>query len=675
MTASALARRDRAPAPARGAARTSWSSRRCRRSSPARPPTRRSPGSRSALRAKGETAGRARDARAHDARASPSASTSPTSTGRSSTRAAPAVTAPAPSTCRRWPRSSRPRPAPRVAKHGGRAASSQCGSADVLEALGVVIDLGPDGVARMRARGRHRLLLRAALPLRPALRRAGAARARHAHHVQLPRPARQPGGRPAPDRSVSSDPAMAERVIGAARRARRRAGARVLRPRRARRAHRHHHVDRPRAPRRRRSRVYDVDPADFGIPVPTTARSRAATPPATPTSCTRSSPARPGPIRDIVALNAAAALVVADLAADLGAGVELAGRDPRRRPGAVATLDALVRVTRRRARSRGTADGAGARVSRVRSEAPARRPRAVAPRSAATDAVRRCKVPDAIAAVRAAPSSRPARRRRPRRRAAARPRTAQPHHGAAAAPSSGRRADRAHGVGHVDRHRRGRRGRRPCRGHGQRRRHRRRRGRTAQAHPAREPATPRRAKVRSYWRVVAWVVAVPLGFVITAWPAYEFGLIEKDDVLDVFVGSRHRPLRAARSIGAADLGPRHRAAGAALRRGRPCVRAGATPPRATAPRTARRRRTGPAGPCPVARDHVRYRCSGCGNLTRFDVVAIAAHEGVPPLQRGRRPRPSRTRGARRPGRGGHLPLVRGLRRDHRGARASETVEP
>jgi len=53
--------------------------------------------------------------------------------------------------------------------------------------------------------------------------------------------------------------------------------------------------------------------------------------------------------------------------------------------------------------------------------------------------------------------------------------------------------------------------------------------------PERESAT--RKRVRWYWRILAWIAAVPVGFVITVWPAYEFGLIRKDDVLDVFVGS------------------------------------------------------------------------------------------------------------------------------------------
>lgn len=64
-----------------------------------------------------------------------------------------------------------------VCKHGGRAASSKAGSADVLEALGVVIDLGPEGVARcIREAGigfcfapRYHPAMRHAIPVRREL--------------------------------------------------------------------------------------------------------------------------------------------------------------------------------------------------------------------------------------------------------------------------------------------------------------------------------------------------------------------------------------------------------------------------------------------------------------------------------------------------------------------------
>jgi anthranilate phosphoribosyltransferase len=62
----------------------------------------------------------------------------------------------------------------KVAKHGNRAASSRCGSADVLEALGVRIELGPDGVAACIAEAGIGFCF---APLfHPALRHAGAPR-------------------------------------------------------------------------------------------------------------------------------------------------------------------------------------------------------------------------------------------------------------------------------------------------------------------------------------------------------------------------------------------------------------------------------------------------------------------------------------------------------------------
>ena len=80
-----------------------------------------------------------------------------------------------------------------VVKHGNRAASSRCGAADVLESLGVVIELSPEAVATcVREIG---IGFCFAPAFHPALRHAGPtrSRARHPDGVQPPRPADQPG--------------------------------------------------------------------------------------------------------------------------------------------------------------------------------------------------------------------------------------------------------------------------------------------------------------------------------------------------------------------------------------------------------------------------------------------------------------------------------------------------
>ena len=64
-----------------------------------------------------------------------------------------------------------------VAKHGNRSATSRCGSADVLEALGVVIDLAPEHVSRCIATcgigfmfaPRHHLAMKYVAPVRREL--------------------------------------------------------------------------------------------------------------------------------------------------------------------------------------------------------------------------------------------------------------------------------------------------------------------------------------------------------------------------------------------------------------------------------------------------------------------------------------------------------------------------
>ena len=87
-----------------------------------------------------------------------------------------------------------------VCKHGNRAASSSVGTADVLEALGVAIEVGPEGVARCVAEAGMGFCF--AQRFHPAMRFVGPVRKELGvpDRVQLPRAADQPRPDPPPAR-------------------------------------------------------------------------------------------------------------------------------------------------------------------------------------------------------------------------------------------------------------------------------------------------------------------------------------------------------------------------------------------------------------------------------------------------------------------------------------------
>ena len=113
-----------------------------------------------------------------------------------------------------------------VAKHGNRASTSPVGSADVMEALGIPFDLGPEEAARsLREHGfafffapKYHPAFRHIVPARKLCAERG-----QTHDLQLPRPAAEPGtadggadrrAAPGPVRAVRPGAAIARRAAG-----------------------------------------------------------------------------------------------------------------------------------------------------------------------------------------------------------------------------------------------------------------------------------------------------------------------------------------------------------------------------------------------------------------------------------------------------------------------------
>jgi anthranilate phosphoribosyltransferase len=231
-----------------------------------------------------------------------------------------------------------------VVKHGNRSASSLCGSADLLEALGVVVDLEPGGVAACV--GEAGMGFCFAPRFNPALRHAGPVR----RALGVPTtfnflgPLVNPAGVRRQIVGVS-DPAMAPRMLG------------VLQARGALHAwvvFGHDGLDEitttgPSTVHELRDgelRSFTVEPADFGVPVAEAGAIRGGEASRNAEVAQRVLDGEVGAARDVVVVNAAAALHVAGLAATVAEGAELA-REAIGNGAAARVVERLVKVSQR----------------------------------------------------------------------------------------------------------------------------------------------------------------------------------------------------------------------------------------------------------------------------------------------------------------------------------------
>jgi len=242
----------------------------------------------------------------------------------------------------------------KVCKHGGRASSSAVGAADVLEALGAVADLGPEGVARCLDEVGIGFCF--APRFHPAMRFAGPVR----RELGIPTFFNFLGPLANPARARYqlvgvSDPAMADKMLGVL------AANGTLRamvvhgddgldelsttgPSTIHELVRTPDGDDPAGDGEVSVSVHRIDPSDYGLARATLEDLRGGDASVNAEAIRRVVTGGVSPHRDIAVLNAAAALTVIGQVPDLAAGVERAALliDSGR---AAAVLDEFVRVT------------------------------------------------------------------------------------------------------------------------------------------------------------------------------------------------------------------------------------------------------------------------------------------------------------------------------------------
>jgi anthranilate phosphoribosyltransferase len=244
----------------------------------------------------------------------------------------------------------------KVCKHGGRASSSAVGAADVLEALGVVADLGPAGVVRCIEEVGMGFCF--APRFHPAMRFAGPVR----KELGIPTVFNYLGPLANPGRARYqvvgvSNPGMADKMLGVlAANGTRRAmvvygddgldelsttGPSTV----------HELITSPDGSHT--TSVYRIDPADLGFAPAALEDLRGGDAGVNAEAIRRVVGGHQSPHRDIAVLNAAASLQVIGVVPDLASGVALACQviDDGR---AASVLEALIRVSRQAAADEAT---------------------------------------------------------------------------------------------------------------------------------------------------------------------------------------------------------------------------------------------------------------------------------------------------------------------------------